>query len=180
LKRELGLSAALLTFEDLDDLLETLTDRIEAHSQAIAGYGDLLGTLLRGNNSSNPDGSGIPDPSDTEMQQSRKRSGGVEGGWLTNDEEEYSLKVAVTNTSSKEASSLFKIVESLKSKLVMLQAAHKFLSDLPSQGIKPDQRFHVIFREGVPREVIPTNVSAVTGKKFKYAGSFELKVLKAV
>jgi len=80
---------------------------------------------------------------------------------------------------SNEISILFKVIEALKSKVPVLEAARKLLSELPSQGFDATSRFRVVFKDGLPRYVLPTAEARGTQhKKFWYAETFRIAVLK--
>lgn len=96
--------------------------------------------------------------------------------------EEYTLKVATTGPNSPQStftvSQLFKITEALKTKVTALEIARRFLTELPSKGFKSDQKFLAVFREGIPRQVIPTNESVAQTKRFRYSDQFEISILE--
>ena len=150
----------MITFESLSDLLSALDEYIEYHNLFIAKYGDRLGGLLRG---------GTED-----VTPSRED----EHGWYLLESEEFTIKVANSiSLPAAESSQLFKIVDALKARVASLEAARVLLGELPSQGFRPDQRYIVMFKDGLPKQVIPTNESYQQQRKFRYSEHFELNVL---
>jgi hypothetical protein len=116
--------------------------------------------------------------------QKRRRSpsseGGGEQGWLALEADETSIRVAsgsASSTNGKQIEALFKIIESLKAKLSSLQVSRKLISELPSQGFSQDQRIVVMFRDGLPRQIIPSYEVAQVVKKFRYSEQFDIQVL---
>jgi hypothetical protein len=194
---DLLLSPSLVSFEDLSGLIETVDESIQLHSKAIAKYEDRLGVLLRGSGDSNHGINfdhdakmpSVDNGSDEEIQQpksDRKRRGGAssanagETGWLVLEAEETSVKVAtgsLASTSGKQVESLFKIIESLKAKLASLERIRKLISELPGQGFRANQSIVVMFRDGIPRQIIPANEVARAYKKFRYSEQFDVQVL---
>src|SRR5579883_1369978 len=207
MRHELGISPAIIVFENLSDMLSTLEEYAEFHNRAIERYRDRLGLLLR-QREMKADGQVLQgmDPSAfKEMGIEQATGGSVEGGvllsnrkkevkkkeregedqgWLVFEAEDYSIKVAgVANgnsVASNEISVLFKIVEALNAKLMNLKTAVKIMSDFPSRGIRSDQRFIVIFRDGLPKQIIPTNESQSNQPRFRYAEEFVLERLESV
>jgi hypothetical protein len=193
MNKDLYLSPSLVAFQDLSELLSTVDEYIEAHSAAIANYEDRLGVVLRGASSETRQGSRpfeqaeVPidlqnggDPQPKMDKRKRPSSEGREEGWLVLEADETNLKVATGNSSStaqKQTEALFKIIESLKARLASLDKARKLISSLPGQGFKPNQKIAVMFRDGIPRQIIPMNEIARPKRKFKYSEVFDIQVL---
>ena len=196
MNKELYVSPALVTFENFSELLETLDEYIDAHSKTIARYEDKLGVLLRSaNGGDSKQGMMRFDQEDStanvensqaqEVQPSQKRrrspsSEGGEQGWLVLEADETSIRVAsgsASSTNGKQIEALFKIIESLKAKLASLQVSRKLVSDLPSQGFSQDQKIVVMFRDGLPRQIIPSYEVTRVVKKFRYSEQFDIQVL---
>jgi hypothetical protein len=126
---------------------------------------------------------GKRDDNNKKRKDDRKRdSSGEEKGWIVLESEDLSLKIASGSdslVSSNEISILFKIIETLKSKLPAIEAARKLLSELPSQGFRTDRRLRVVFKDGVPRYVLPsTEPQSAPARKFRYSEQFRIAVLK--
>ncbi len=175
----------ILAFDDLDELLSNLDEEIDLHKKMLARYGDRLGVVLRdkgGSEAFQKSAAQEAVESDRTQARNKKRGETEEGGWISFESEEYTLKVATTTAnaspSTYEVAQLFKITEALKAKVTALEIAKRFLNDLPSKGFRADQRFFVVFKEGIPRQVIPTNESRGQMKRFKYAEQFEIAVLE--
>jgi hypothetical protein len=202
MREELILAHSVMSFENLNEVLVILDQSIETHSKLIKRYEDRLGVLLRQARESNDPrlksaGSQIPMPgmggdfdargggndSNKKKQDKKKdQQSGEEKGWIVLESEDHSLKLATGSEAliaSNEISILFKIIETLKSKLPALEASRKLLADLPSQGFRADQRLRIVFKEGLPRYVLPTTEpQAQNQKKFWYQESFRIAVLK--
>lgn len=188
LRKELGLSHAVLVFENLNELLQTMDEYADLHSKTVARYDDRLGQLLRGQGvqrdqtamSSSLDAVDPEDSKKDKKQKGDKKREGEERGWTTLGTEEFSIKISNGNASitSNEVSVLFKIVESLKAKIAMINTARKMLSELPTQGFRGDQRLRVVFRDGIPKQIIPTNEMADQQRKFRYVEQFQIMPLK--
>jgi len=200
MREELILAHSVMAFENLNEVLVVLDQSIETHSKVIKRYEDRLGVLLRqARESSDPRlkaaGSQIPMPgfggaelearaasNDKKKQDKKKDQGGEEKGWIVLESEDHSLKLATGSEpliASNEISILFKIIETLKSKLPALESSRKLLSDLPSQGFRADQRLRIVFKDGLPKYVLPTiETKAQNQKKFWYQESFRIAVLK--
>ena len=193
MRKELALPYSLIPFESLEELLSTLDEYTELHTGMAQRYGDRLGYLLRrtggGPAEDSLQTSAQIDPQE-EQQQQKKTNGLVMGGKkekrdergsITLGGEEFSIKVssgAGNSLVSNEVSVLFKIVEQLKERIAALQVARKLLSDLPTQGFRADQRLLVVFRDGLPRQVIPTNEISAQQKRFTFAEHFRMTVLE--
>ena len=201
MREELILAHSVMAFENLNEVLVVLDQSIETHSKLIKRYEDRLGVLLRLARESNDPrlksaGSQIPMPgmgggdmeprgggsNDKKKQDKKREQGNEEKGWIVLESEEHSLKLATGSEAliaSNEISILFKIIETLKSKLPALESSRKLLSDLPAQGFRTDQRLRVVFKDGLPRYVLPTTEAKVENqKKFWYQESFRIAVLK--
>ncbi len=198
MRDELTLANSIMSFENLKEVLAVLDQSIDIHSKMIKRYEDRLGTLLRQARESNDPrlksvGSQIPMPgmsdgfidpksNDKKKKDDKKRDPGEEKGWIALESEDHTLKLATgseTQIAANEISILFKITEALKSKLPALEAATKLLSDLPSQGFRADQRLRIVFKDGLPKYVLPTSEpKAQDEKKFWYQESFRIAVLK--
>ncbi len=84
-----------------------------------------------------------------------------------------------TQIMANEVSLLFKVIETLKSKTAALESSRKMISEMTSQGFKSDRRLRVVFKDGLPRYLIPVSESFVQKQnKFKYGEQFRLAVLK--
>jgi hypothetical protein len=184
MKEELAISPVMLSFDSLDELISSVEELIELHKTLLARYGDRLGVLLREKGMDPVQMSMGQEANDPRRAQARKRpiEGVDEGGWMSFETEEYVLKVATTGPSSPHSkftvSQLFKITEALKTKVTVLEIARKFLSDLPSRGFRADQKYLAVFREGIPRQVIPTNESIEQTRRFRFSDQFEISVLE--
>jgi hypothetical protein len=201
MREELILAHSVMSFENLHEVLAVLDQSIEIHSKLIKRYEDRLGVLLRqARESSDPRlrnaGNQIPIPglgggdselrsggnNDKKKQDKKRDQSGEEKGWIVLESEDHSLKLATGSEAiiaSNEISILFKIIETLKSKLPALESSRKLLSDLPSQGFRGDQRLRVVFKDGLPKYVLPTTEpQAQNQKKFWYQESFRIAVLK--
>jgi hypothetical protein len=115
------------------------------------------------------------------QQQQQQQQQVREGDWVVLGNEDLAIKVA-TGTGdalkSSEVSVLFKLVEQLKARIANLKVAQRLLAELPSQGFRPDQRLFVVFKDGLPRQVIPTNEMSGQQRRFRYAEQFQIAVLK--
>jgi len=199
MREELLLAHSVMAFENLNEVLAVLDQSIDIHSKLVKRYEDRLGVLLRlARESTDPRlksaGNLIPMPgmgvgeaeprggSDKKKQDKKRDQGGEEKGWIVLETEDHSLKLATGSEAliaSNEISILFKIIETLKSKLPALEASRKLLSDLPAQGFRADQRLRVVFKDGLPRYVLPTSEARTENqKKFWYQESFRIAVLK--
>jgi hypothetical protein len=198
MREELILSNSIVAFENLNEVLLALDQLIEVHSKMIKRYEERLGILLRQARESNDPrlksvGSQIPMPGmsdgyidpksiDKKKKDDKKREPGEEKGWILLESEDHALKLATgseAQIAANEISILFKVTEALKSKLPSLESASKLLSDLPSQGFRADQRLRVVFKDGLPKYVLPTTEpKAQNQKKFWYQESFRIAVLK--
>ena len=175
-----------MTFESLNEVLALLDQSSEIHSKMIKRYEDRLGVLLRKAKESNdPRLQSISNqaPSDERKKKDeKKREPGEEKGWVVLESEDHSLKIATGSESlisSNEISILFKVIETLKSKLPALESSRKLLSELPSQGFRGDRRFKIVFKDGLPKYVIPsTDAQSTQDRKFRYAEQFRIAVLK--
>lgn len=192
---DLLLSPSLVSFEDFSELMETVDESIQIHTKAIAKYEDKLGVLLRGSGESkqgmnfdrgsqtpNLDNGNGGESQQPKSDKKRRASSADQSdlGWLVLEAEETSVKVAtgsVASTTGKQVEALFKIIESLKAKLASLERVRKLISDLPAQGFKPNQSIVVMFRDGIPRQIIPSNEAARAYKKFRYSEQFDAQVL---
>jgi hypothetical protein len=200
MREELTLAHSVMAFENLEQVLVVLDQSIDIHSKQIKRYEDRLGVLLRLARESNDPrlksaGSQVPMPgtgggeseirgggNDKKKQDKKKEQGNEEKGWIVLETEDHSLKLATgseTLIASNEISILFKIIETLKSKVPALESSRKLISDLPAQGFRADQRLRVVFKDGLPRYVLPTTEAKVENqKKFWYQESFRIAVLK--
>ena len=194
MKQDLYLSPSLTSFEDLSELLGTIDDLVDTYRQEIAKYEDKLGQILRGTGGgearqnlmrfdSETGSQELRNPEDVQVRLDRRRrtsSDGREEGWLVLDAEETNLRVATGGANSaagKQSEALFKVIESLKAKLASLEKVQRLIGSLPSQGFKPNQKILVLFRDGIPKQIIPANEASKTYKKFKYSEQFDIQVL---
>jgi hypothetical protein len=184
MNKDLYLSPSLVTFEDFSSLLEEVDDLIDNHNKAIAKYEDKLGVLLRGVGTQTKRGMTAFDQDENmagvEEEDSRGGKGSGEEGWLVLESDDSNLKVATGSANSarrKQTEALFKIIESLKARLVSIQKARKLISGLPSQGFNPNQKIVVMFRDGIPRQIIPSYESTKAMRKFKYSEVFDIQAL---
>ncbi len=195
MRKELGLSPCVIMFENHTELMRTLEDYTDYHREMVERYRERLGNLLRRGSSKEGSGfqttkqgfdqSGIADTYSDQSQQNKKKDSkkreSEEKGWIMLEEDECVIKVAAlggSSSSSSEVSVLFKVVEALTAKVVNLKNSTKLIAELPSRGIRQDQRFLVIFKDGIPKQIIPTNESYAQQTKFTYAEEFELSALE--
>ncbi|MDA4130633.1 MAG: hypothetical protein OK457_07670 [Thaumarchaeota archaeon] len=191
MREELGLSNSILTFEHLNEVLAIMDQSVDTHSKMIKRYEDRLGILLRlARESSDPRlnsmSAQLSNPSagidDRKKKDDRKKETSEEKGWITLESEDHTLKLAGGSDTAKvsnEISILFKVLESLKAKIPALEAARKLLSELPSRGFDANGRFRIVFKDGLPRYVLPSTEARVEHqKKFWYAETFRIAVLK--
>jgi hypothetical protein len=202
LSRDLQLSPSMVTFENLDDLLGAIDESIDIHTRAIERYSDLLGGILR-----ETIGNAPPQPIQEEHQKppEQKKSGGGFGlfsksqatsdnkkvarnkleeeqkGWTVLDYQDFSLKIATGQPAqviAKRTESLFKIVEALKSKVSTLQTARKFLAELPSRGLRSNQVLSVVFKDGIPRQILPATESKDRRARFAFGAEFAIEPMR--
>jgi hypothetical protein len=194
MKEELSVAHSIISFDNLADLLSELDTSIETHSKLTKRYEDRLGILLRQATGSGDarvraasaemgSGSGQID-SDQQQKKKKddKRRDVEEKGWVVMEAGDNTIRIASGTEGqlvSNEISLLFKVIETLKARMAALESSRKILSDLASQGLKSDRRLKVVFRDGLPKYVIPSSdASSQQYKKFKYAEQFRLAVLK--
>ena len=195
MREEIGLTNSVMAFENLNEVLALMDQSIENHSKVIKRYEDRLGILLRlarestdprlksaGNQVPMPGAGNGDQPDQKKKKDDKKREPGEDRGWVVLQNADHDLKLASGSESSiisNEISILFKITETLKAKVPPLEAARKLLSDRPSQGFDPNSRFRVVFKDGLPRYVLPTAEARTSQqKKFWYAETFRIAVLK--
>ena len=187
MKQELYLQHAIVSFENLDELMLTLDEGIELRSHTVSRYENRLGGLLRGNPDQGEQKMMLQIDSDNDQKKSRKAKedrksrGEVDDpNWLTLGDEEFSVRISSQRPEAihdAEVSVLFKVIEALKTKLAMLELAKKLLAELPTHGFRVDQKILVVFRDGIPRQVIPTLELGKQTEKFRYAEKFEIQAL---
>jgi hypothetical protein len=192
----------MITFQNLEDLLGAIDDSIEIHTRAIERYSDLLGGILRdtiGNGPAqqiqpepkpktpeNRGGFGLPIFSKSQPSKDNKKPQNAkleqeQKGWMLLEYGDYSLKIATgqpTLINSKRTETLFKIVEALKSKVAMLQTARKSLADLPSRGLRSNQSISVVFKDGIPRQILPSVESKDRRSRFAFQSDFAIEPMK--
>lgn len=192
MREELGLSQSIISFENFGELLEELDQYIEINAKLTKRYEDRLGYLLRlAKDSNDPrlqnvsrDFAGLADPesenSGKKKKDDKKRSSD-EKGWITLEDGEQVLRIASGSDAlviSNEISILFKVIETLKSRVEALNSARRLFTSLPSRGLDSNRSLRVVFKDGVPRYVIPAGETSIQRNKFKYSESFTLTVLK--
>ncbi len=191
----------MVTFENLDDLLSAIDESIEIHTRAIERYSDLLGGILRetlGNGPSqqyqesnqkppeqkkNSGGFGFlkSQPSGDNKKVARSKLEEEQKGWTVLDYQDFSLKIATgqpAQVTAKRTESLFKIVEALKSKVASLQTARKFLAELPSRGLRSNQMLSVVFKDGIPRQILPSLESRDKRARFAFVTEFAIEPMR--
>jgi hypothetical protein len=181
MRNDFQLSLSMITFESLDDVLGSIDDAIDVHHRAIERYSDILGTMLRksvGENQVQIRQMNAP-PSSGKSQKDRRSED--EQGWLILEADDYALRVSngpTTLVDSHKVVALFKIVEALKSKVTSLESARKLMADLPSKGFNANQRISVVFKDGLPRQILPTGETSAEQPKFGYAGEFQIEPMR--
>ena len=192
MREELGLAQSVISFDSISDLLAELDHDTEYYSKITKRYEDRLGLLLRqAKDSSDPklrsvsaDQSNLltsePDQQNKKKKEDKKRD--VEDkGWVVLESGDVTIRLAngsETQLISNEISLLFKVIEALKAKIATIEASRKLISELTSQGFKSDRRLKVVFKDGLPRYLIPSSETAVQQRKFRYGEQFRLAVLK--
>lgn len=193
MKEELALAQSLISFDSLSDLLAELDYCVEIYSKMMKRYEDRLGSLLRqAKDSSDPrlrsvssDQNAVIGQSDSEQQNKKKKDDkkrdAEDKGWVVLEEGDVTIRLANGSEGqllSNEISLLFKVIEALKSKIIAIEASRKLISGLTAQGFKSDRRLRVIFKDGLPRYLIPSIDAAVQERKFRYGEQFRIAVLK--
>jgi hypothetical protein len=196
MREELSVAHSIISFDNLGDLLSELDDSIETYSKLTKRYEDRLGTLLRQAKESNDPklqavsaelgtSSGQTDSEQQEKNKKRKedkRRDVEERGWIVMEAGDHTIRLANGSDSqilADEVSLLFKVIETLKSKTAALGSSRKMLSEMTSQGFKSDRRLKVVFKDGLPKYLIPVSEGfGQQQKKFKYGEQFRLAVLK--
>jgi len=195
MREELGLANSVMTFENLNEVLALMDQSVENHSKVVKRYEDRLGILLRlarestdsrlkslGNQIPGPGASNGEQQDQKKKKDDKKKESPEDRGWVVLSSEDHDLKLAAGSEAaiiSNEISILFKVIESLKAKLPALEAARKLLSELPSQGFDANSRFRVVFKDGLPKYVLPSaEARTAQHNKFWYAETFRIAVLK--
>jgi hypothetical protein len=196
MREELSVAHSIIPFDSISDLLSELDDSIEIYSRLTKRYEDRLGTLLRqAKESKDPRlqavsaelgaASGQVDSDQQEKNKKKKedkKRDPEERGWIVLEAGDHTIRLANGTDSqimANEVALLFKVIETLKSKTISLESSRKMISEMTSQGFKSDQRLRVIFKDGLPRYLIPISESfSHHEKKFSYAEQFRLAVLK--
>ena len=187
MKEELSITHSIMTFGNLASLLATLDESSEVYSKLVKRFEERLGILLRNAKESGDKrlqalsgefGSG-EDPS--RRKDDAKKREPDEKGWAVLQSGDYTVRVATgseAQTTASEISILFKIIESLRSKILALEETRKLLTELPSQGFRSDIRLRVVFKDGVPKYVFPTSEVQQQVARFQYGDQFQILVLK--
>ena len=179
-----------------------LDQSIDIHSKLVKRYEDRLGVLLRlARESTDPRlksaGSQIPMPgmggdmeprgggnNDKKKQDRDKKreQGNEEKGWIVLESEDHSLKLATGSEAliaSNEISILFKIIETLKSKLPALESSRKLFRIYLLKGLGQTSDCESSSRMDCRDTFCPTTEARVENqKKFWYQESFRIAVLK--
>ena len=192
LREELSVAHSIISFDNLAEFLSELDNSVETHSKLTKRYEDRLGMLLRqAKDSSDPklrtvsNEFGSTAQSDSEQQQKRKKDDRKrdveEKGWIILEDGYNTVRLANGGEGqllSSEISILFKVIETLKSKITALESSRKMISELTSQGFRSDRKLKVVFKDGLPKYIIPSFESSIQQVKFKYSEQFRLAVIK--
>lgn len=196
MREELSVAHSIISFDSLSDLLSELDDFIETYSRLTKRYEDRLGILLRQAKESNDPklqavsaelgsstGQADSDQQDKNKKRKEDKKKDVEDrGWVVMEGVNHTIRLATgsdTQMLANEVSLLFKVIETLKAKSAALESSRKMISEMTSQGFKADRRLRVVFKDGLPRYLIPVaDISSQRQKKFEYAEQFRLAVLK--
>ena len=190
MREEFGVAHSIISFDNLDDLLSEMDESIETYSRLTKRYEDRLGILLRqAKESGDPKLQAVSaelasaqGESEDKNKKKEKKRDAEEGGWLVMESGGHIIRLANGSDSqllANEVSLLFKVIETLKSKIVALEASRKLMTEMTSQGFKSDRRLRVVFKDGLPRYLIPVSESSAQQQnKFRYAEQFRLAVLK--
>lgn len=191
MRKELSLPYSIISFENLKELISNMEEYIDLHQNIAEKYGDRLGYLLRRSGSSGDAFMQTSPQTDTQSDSDEKpKAAGFMGGkkrtldergWVVLGTDEFTIRVATgtgNSLTSSEISVLFKIVEQLKAKIASLQLALRLLSELPTKGFRADQRLLVVFKDGLPKQVIPTGETSAEQKRFRYLEQFQTTILK--
>ena len=190
MREELSLAHSIISFENLAELLEELDQYIEINAKLTKRYVDRLGYLLRvAKDSADPrlmsvsQDLGMLD-SESENQRKKKndkKKAPEEKGWISLEDGEHIVRVATGSDAqlvSNEISILFKVVETLKSRIAGLNSSRRLFSNLPSRGFDTTHKLRVGFKDGLPRYLLPSSEASVQRNKFRYSESFSISVLK--
>ncbi|MGI0090483.1 MAG: hypothetical protein ACREBS_02120 [Nitrososphaerales archaeon] len=200
MREELTVAHSVILFDNLNDLLAELDQSMETYSKLTTRYEDRLGILLRqAKDSADPKLRSASEEiaaqssqldsdqqnkkrKEEKKQKDDKKREGDEKGWIVLEAGDHVIRVANGADSqilSNEISILFKVIETLKSKITALDSSRKLISELTSQGFRSDRKLRVVFKDGLPRYLISsTDVAIQQQKKFKYAEQFRLAILK--
>lgn len=196
MREELSVPHSIISFENLKDLLSELDHSMETYSKITKRYEDRLGVLLRKAKESGDTNMrssfgefGSPGAQSDQDLSRRKREEKKPGrrdsderGWIVLESGDNVLRIANGSDSqlvSNEISILFKVIETLKSKINALEASRRMVSELTAQGFSSEDRLRVVFKDGLPKYIIPAiEQSRQQQRKFKYVEEFKLTVLK--
>lgn len=192
MREELSLAQSVISFDNITELLAELDRSVETYSKMMKRYEDRLGSLLRvAKDSTDPKLRSVSADqnailgSDSDQQNKKKKDDkkrDVEDkGWIVLESGDVTIRLAngsETQLISNEISLLFKVIEALKAKIVTIQASRKLISELTAQGFKSDRRLKAVFKDGLPRYLIPSTEASVQQRKFRYGEQFRLAVLK--
>jgi hypothetical protein len=167
-------------------MLAAMDSYIAKHKSALQAYGDRLGILLRSQGSTSVASS--PANESLFRKQDNKQRKGTEDkeGWMAfrlDGSEEAILRIAnstILSPTSAESAALFRATEILKERLKALESARDVIEKLPSRGLQKDQKFIVVFGEGLPRQIIPTNEKEASQTAFHYSDDFVLSTLESL
>ncbi|MDG6904424.1 MAG: hypothetical protein JRN20_01410 [Nitrososphaerota archaeon] len=191
MREEFSIAHSVIPFDNIGVLLSEIDELTETYSKLKKRYEDRLGILLRqAKESSDPKlqavsaeivlpGQGEPDQ-DKGKKKEKKRDV-EERGWVVLQAGDISIRLANGSDAqilAGEVSLLFKVIETLKSKIMALESCRKLISEMSSQGFKSDRRIQVVFKDGLPKYLIPAESAAQAQKRFKYSEQFRLAVLK--
>lgn len=192
MREELSVAHSIIPFDNIDNLLSEIDELTETYSRLTKRYEDRLGILLRqAKESSDPKlqavSTEMSPPGQGESDQDRgkkkeKKRDVEERGWIVLQAGDVNIRLANGSDAqilAGEVSLLFKVIETLKSKIIALESCRKMISEMSSQGFKSDRRLRVIFKDGLPKYLIPASEAAIqVQKRFKYTEQFRLAVLK--
>lgn len=192
MREELSLAQSVITFDSLSDFLTELDHCVETYSKMTKRYEDRLGFLLRqAKDSNDPRLRSVSTDQGTQMgqlefDQNKKKKDDKkreveDKGWVVLESGDVTIRLANGSEAqllSNEISLLFKVIEALKSKTASIEASRKLISELTAQGFKSDRRIKVVFKDGLPRYLIPSTESLLPQRRFSYVEQFRLAVLK--
>lgn len=173
-----NLTTEIRSFYSLQDLHESVEERIIQYKTLVDEYSQWLGSLLRDLESTHKNDAWFKEVSALEKYARKgvsRKEGEKKGGKETASTTWVTVKGVLLNaTDQGEVEMLFDAIENLNKKVEQLSKVKEAVDDLERLALGKDTIYVALIRDGVPEKIVLRPRKNTASEKFTYAADFSM------